>query len=154
MKLIYILSALAVAASEGCEADGDFKCSSADQVCVYRYTLDVSNPKDKDYKALLKKDPQAIKGGELYTCSAKEEAESLVATSKTKDAKTTLTFSYEIKKAKGGEGEEDHDEHDHDEEEKETVLIVKILLAVLVTLSGMFVFFPYTPCVKNESKKK
>ena len=68
MKLICILSALsAIAASAGCEADDNFKCSSADQVCVYRYTLDVSNPKDKDYKALLKKDPQAIKGGELYT---------------------------------------------------------------------------------------
>ena len=59
--------------------------------------MDVSNPKDKDYKALLKKDPQAKKGGELYTCLAKEEAESLVAASETKDAKTTLTFSYEIK---------------------------------------------------------
>ena len=55
-------------------------------------TLDVSNEKDKDYKNLLKTDPEAKKGGELYTCSVKKDADALVAKSKTKDAKTTVTF--------------------------------------------------------------
>lgn len=86
MKLICILLALAMVladeADKGCVKDGDFKCESADQVCVYRYTLDVSNARDSDYKKLLAKDPEAKKGGELYSCSAKKDADSLVAKSK------------------------------------------------------------------------
>ena len=92
MKVINILSALAVVAADGCEKDGDFKCEKEGEVCLYRYTLDVANPKDKDYKSLLKSDAEAKKGGELYSCKVKSEAETLLESSKKKDAKTTVTF--------------------------------------------------------------
>ena len=55
MRLITTFSALVAIVYGACEADGDMACSD-DKVCLYRYTSDVSNPRDSDYKRLLRKD--------------------------------------------------------------------------------------------------
>ena len=97
MRFITTISALVGVVYGACEAGGDMVCED-DQVCVYRYTSDVSNAKDKDYKNLLRKDKLAAKGGEKYECFFQEDADALVANSNKKDKKTTVTFYYEQKK--------------------------------------------------------
>ena len=55
MRLITNISALFAVVYGACEAGGDMACED-DKVCIYRYTMDVSNAKDSDYKRLVKKD--------------------------------------------------------------------------------------------------
>ena len=56
MRYFTNMSALvAVVYGASCESGGDMVCDDG-KVCVYRYTSDVSNPKDSDYKKLLRKD--------------------------------------------------------------------------------------------------
>ena len=56
MRYFTNMSALvAVVYGASCENGGDMVCDDG-KVCVYRYTSDISNPKDSDYKKLLKKD--------------------------------------------------------------------------------------------------
>ena len=97
MRLITNISALFAVVYGACEAGGDMACED-DKVCIYRYTMDVSNAKDSDYKRRVKKDKQAAKGGEKYECFKQKDADKLLAKSNKKDKKTTITFYYEEKK--------------------------------------------------------
>ena len=56
--------------------------------------MDVSNPKAKDYKNALKKDPELVKGKMKYFCASADDAKSFIETNGKKDSKTTVTFTY------------------------------------------------------------
>ena len=80
-----------------CEAGGDNTCAFAEEQCLYRYTMDVSNPKNTKYIAALQEDPELKKGGEKWECFTKDDAEAKLAASKVKDKNTDVTMSYELK---------------------------------------------------------
>ena len=81
MKYFTTISALVAVVYGACEAGGDMVCKKDDEVCLYRFTADVADTKDKDYKKVIKKDKQAVKGGEKYECFKQKDADALLETS-------------------------------------------------------------------------
>ena len=107
MKFI-ATAALIVAVNAACEEGGDNVCDPAENLCHKRTVTDVSNAKDSDYKKLLKTDDLLKKGDVKYECLSQGDSDAKMATSGTKDKKTTMTLTYEILQpvaAEGGEGE-------------------------------------------------
>ena len=60
MRYITTISALVAVVYGACEADGDMACAPTkkkeDQFCIYRKTMAVEDPNNRNYKSVLRKD--------------------------------------------------------------------------------------------------
>jgi len=105
MKLLYLtMASLLEAASAqdtNCDRTRSDLCefevkTGLRKQCVYRYVLDVSNPKEAAYLEALKLDPDLTKGNESWTCYNQADVEAVLLTHNIKDPSTTVTNSYTV----------------------------------------------------------
>ena len=92
----FATAALIVAVQAACEKEGDdYICDPAENKCLKRVTVDVSNPKDKNYKNAIKEDPELAKGSVKFMCVVPDDATAFLSeeTNNKKD-KRTVTLAY------------------------------------------------------------